>query len=40
VLRNPDVRTLTFLLPDPDNPESIRCRSVEDARQAVDTTKR
>lgn len=40
VLRNPDVRTLTFLLPDPDNPESIRCRSVEDARVAADTTKR
>jgi len=40
MLRNPDVRTLTFLLPDPDNPESVRCRSVEDARQAAEPTKR
>ncbi len=39
-LRNPEVRTLTFLLADPDDPQAIRCRSIEDARQAEDTTKR
>ena len=32
ILRNPDLRTLTFLLPDPDNPQSVRYRSVEDVR--------
>jgi hypothetical protein len=39
-LRNPEVRTLTFLIADPDDPQAIRCRSIEDARQAEDTTKR
>jgi hypothetical protein len=41
ILRNPDLRTLTFLLPDPDNPQSIRYRSVEDVRPpTVDKAKR
>ncbi len=40
VLRNPDLRTLTFLLPDPDDAQGIRCRSVEDARPAAEPTKR
>lgn len=31
-LRNPETRTLTFLLPDPDGPQPLRCRSIEDAR--------
>jgi hypothetical protein len=39
-LRNPDIRTLTFLLPDPENPQAIRCRSIEDARTAGEPTKR
>ncbi len=34
LLRNPDLRTLTFLLPDPDNPQLIRCRSIEDLKPA------
>jgi hypothetical protein len=32
MLRNPDQRTLTFLLPDPDDPLGVRYRSVEDFR--------
>lgn len=36
MLRNPEVRTLTFLLPDPENPQTLRCRSIEDARTAAD----
>lgn len=32
MLRNPEIRTLTFLLPDPDDPQTLRCRSIEDAR--------
>jgi hypothetical protein len=39
-LRNPDIRTLTFLLTDPENPQGIRCRSIEDARTAGEPTKR
>lgn len=39
-LRNPEIRTLTFLLPDPDNPQSVRSRSIEDARTAAEPTKR
>jgi hypothetical protein len=39
-LRNPEIRTLTFLLPDPENPQTIRCRSIEDARSAADPAKR
>ena len=39
-LRNPEVRTLTFLLPDPDDPQAIRCRNIEDTRAATDPTKR
>jgi hypothetical protein len=39
-LRNPEIRTLTFLLPDPDNPRSVRSRSIEDARPAAEPTKR
>jgi len=39
-LRNPDIRTLSFLLPDPENPQGIRCRSIEDARTAGEPTKR
>ena len=39
-LRNPEIRTLTFLLPDPDNPQAVRCRSIEDARPAAEPTKR
>jgi hypothetical protein len=39
-LRNPEIRTLTFLLPDPDNPQSVRSRSIEDARPAAEPTKR
>jgi hypothetical protein len=39
-LRNPELRTLTFLLPDPGDPQTIRCRSIEDTRVANDPTKR
>jgi hypothetical protein len=39
-LRNPELRTLTFLLPDPDDPQAVRCRSIEDARPAAEATKR
>jgi len=39
-LRNPEIRTLTFLLPDPDNPQAVRCRSVEDARTTAESAKR
>jgi hypothetical protein len=39
-LRNPEIRTLTFLLPDPDNARSVRSRSIEDARPAAEPTKR
>ena len=39
-LRNPEIRTLTFLLPDPEDPQAIRCRSIEDARPAAEPVKR
>lgn len=39
-LRNPEIRTLTFLLPDPENPQAVRCRSVEDARTTAESAKR
>lgn len=39
-LRNPEVRTLTFLLPDPEDPQAIRSRSIEDARLTADSAKR
>lgn len=39
-LRNPEIRTLTFLLPDPDNPQAVRCRSIEDARTTAESAKR
>lgn len=39
-LRNPEIRTLTFLLPDPENPQAVRCRSVEDARTTTESAKR
>lgn len=39
-LRNPELRTLTFLLPDPDHPQAVRCRSIEDARTTAESAKR
>ena len=39
-LQQPDVRSLVFLLPFPDEPHAIRSRTIEDRRPAVDGPKK